>query len=114
MINAEWTNADTLNFKPYTAYESASVTYSTTTDSCIDTSTTYIHIPDNDDALTIVCGGEQITILWKDLFKLLKWAYGQGMGGWMLGVLRASCEHHLCNRHDEGRGDCRMEQESVE
>ena len=48
-INAEWTNADTLNFRPYTAYESTSVTYSTTTDSRIDTSTTYIHIPDNDE-----------------------------------------------------------------
>ena len=30
-FNAEWTNADALSFKPYTAYESVSVTYSATT-----------------------------------------------------------------------------------
>lgn len=73
-------DADTLNFKPYTAYDNASVGYSTTTDSCIDTSTTYVRIPDNDDALAVICDGEQITISWKDLFRLLKWAYGQWGG----------------------------------
>ena len=51
-----------------------------TTGSCIDTSTTYVYIPDNDNVLAVVCDGEQITISWKDLFKLLKWAYGQWGG----------------------------------
>ena len=29
----------------------------------------------------------------------------------MLSVFRTSREHHLRDRHDEGRGHCRMEQE---
>lgn len=55
--------------------------YYATTGSCIDTTTTYMYIPDSDNVLAVVCGGEQITISWKDLFKLLKWAYGQWGGG---------------------------------
>ena len=51
--------------------------YAATTGSCIDTSTTYVHIPDNDNLLAVVCDGEQVTISWKDLFKLLKWVYEQ-------------------------------------
>lgn len=51
--------------------------YAATTGSRIDTSTTYMRIPNNDDVLAVVCDGEQITITWKDLFKLLKWAYRQ-------------------------------------
>ena len=54
--------------------------YTVTADSCIDTSTTYVSIPDNDNVLAVVCDGEQITISWKDLFKLLKWAYRQWGG----------------------------------
>lgn len=54
--------------------------YSATTGSCIDTSTTYVHILDPDNVLSVVCDGEQITISWKDLFKLLKWAYRQWGG----------------------------------
>lgn len=73
-------DSDALNFKPYTAYENVSVGYSTTTDSRIDTSKTYVRIPDNDDVLVVVCDGEQITISWKDLFRLLKWAYRQWGG----------------------------------
>ena len=73
-------DADTRNFKPYTAYENVSVGYSTTTDGCIDNSKTYVRIPDNDDVLVVVCDGEQITISWKDLFRLLKRAYRQWGG----------------------------------
>ena len=69
-----------MSIDAYTAYENVSVTYSTTTDSRIDASTTYVHVPDNDSVLTVVCDGEQITISWKDLFRLLKWAYGQWGG----------------------------------
>lgn len=54
--------------------------YYATTGSCIDTNTTYVYIPDSDNVLAVVCGGEQITISWKDLFRLLKWAYGQWGG----------------------------------
>ena len=54
--------------------------YYATTGSCIDTTTTYMYIPDSDNVLAVVCGGEQITISWKDLFKLLKWAYRQWGG----------------------------------
>lgn len=54
--------------------------YAATTSSCTRTITTYVYIPDNDNLLAVVCGGEQVTILWKDLFKLLKWAYGQWGG----------------------------------
>lgn len=54
--------------------------YYATTGSCIDTSTTYVHIPDNDNLLAVVCDGEQVTISWKDLFKLLKWVYEQWGG----------------------------------
>jgi hypothetical protein len=54
--------------------------YYATTGSCIDTRTTYVHIPDNDNLLAVVCDGEQVTISWKDLFKLLKWVYGQWGG----------------------------------
>lgn len=54
--------------------------YAATTGNFIDASTTYVHIPDNDNVFAVVCGGEQITISWKDLFKLLKWTYGQ-LGG---------------------------------
>ena len=46
----------------------------------IDTSKTYVQIPDNDSMLSVICGGEEISISWKDLFRLLKWAYGQ-LGG---------------------------------
>ena len=42
--------------------------------------TTYYHIQDSDDKLALVCDGEQITITWKDLFFLLKWAYKQWGG----------------------------------
>ena len=54
--------------------------YAETTGSCIDTRTTYVHIPGNDNVLAVVCDGEQVTISWKDLFKLLKWVYGQWGG----------------------------------
>ena len=55
--------------------------YAATTDSRIDTNTTYIHIPDSDSAiLAITCGEERVTISCKDLFKLLKWAYRQWGG----------------------------------
>ena len=63
-----------------TATDEPTMHYATATDSSIDTSTTYVHVPDNDDVLAVVCDGEQITISWKDLFKLLKWAYGQWGG----------------------------------
>lgn len=46
----------------------------------IDARTTYVYIPDNDDMLAVVCGGEQITTTWKDLFRLLKWACEQWGG----------------------------------
>ena len=62
------------------ATEEPTMHYATATDSCIDISTTYVHVPDNDDVLAVVCDGEQITISWKDLFRLLKWAYGQWGG----------------------------------
>jgi len=35
-FNAEWTNADALAFRPYTAYASAPVTYSATTNPMSD------------------------------------------------------------------------------
>ena len=35
-FNAEWTNVDALTFRPYTAYASAPVTYSATTDPMSD------------------------------------------------------------------------------
>ena len=54
--------------------------YAATTDSRIDTNTTYMYIPNSDNVLAVVCDGEQITISWKDLFKLLKWAYRQWGG----------------------------------
>ena len=63
-----------------TATDELPMYYATITDSCIDTSTTYVHIPDNDNVLAVVCDGEQITITWKDMFRLLKWACEQWGG----------------------------------
>lgn len=37
----------------------------------------YYNIPDNDEPIPVVCGDEEITVSYKWLFRLLKWAYGQ-------------------------------------
>ncbi len=46
-----------------------------------DTTTTYVRVPEKGSALAIVCDGEEMRITWNDLFRLLKWAYGQWGGG---------------------------------
>lgn len=37
----------------------------------------YYNVPDSDEPISVVCGDEEITVTYKGLFRLLKWAYGQ-------------------------------------
>ena len=54
------------------------LSYVTLASNCIDANTTNIIIPNSDsNFISITCGEERIRISCKDLFRLLKWAYGQ-------------------------------------
>lgn len=42
--------------------------------------TTYCRVSNSDHRFVIVCDGKQITVTFRDLFRLLKWAYEQWGG----------------------------------
>lgn len=94
-----------------TATDETPMYYAVCGDSAIDERTTYVHIPDNDDILAVVCGGEQITTTWKDLFRLLKWACEQ-WGLHKIALDSSNCSSNCTDSErtsDElGRGTCRL------
>lgn len=94
-----------------TATDETPMYYAVCGGSAIDERTTYVHIPDNDDILAVVCGGEQITTTWKDLFRLLKWACEQ-WGLHKIALDSSNCSSNCTDSErtsDElGRGTCRV------